>query len=209
MSEKMMRFKQLLCALALLLCAAGANAQFRYGPIAGVDISSLKFKQDLFSVDQSVGFSAGVMSEMMFPGIGFGFNVGLLYEQRGATLNLGERKIWASEGYGKERTYLHYINIPLHLRFKWTRMDGFEDYLAPFVFGGPDFGFLAGHNKIEALDYAGGEVGLTCGLGLELWKHWQVSASYTWGMTYALKTAQLTNLSAQNRTWNVRVCYLF
>ncbi len=33
--------------------------------------------------------------------------------------------------------------------------------------------------------------------------------SYTWGVTYALKAAVLTNMSAQNRTWDLRVCYLF
>ena len=195
--------------VAAFMCAATGFAQFRYGPVAGVDVSTLEFKQDLFTVDQSVAGSAGIMAEMMFPGIGFGFNFGALYEQRGATLNLGERKIWSSQGYGRERSRLHYLNIPLHLRFKWTRMEGLEDYIAPFVFGGPEFGFLVGHSKLDALDYAGGEVGLACGLGFELWKRWQVSASYTWGMTYALKTAQLTNMSAQNRTWNVRVCYLF
>lgn len=209
MNDKMKRLLFPLTVMALLLCAAAAKAEFRYGPVAGVDVSTLKFKQDLFTVDQSVGFSAGAMGEMIFPGIGIGIDLGVLYEQRGATLNLGQRKIWASEGYGRERSYLHYINIPLHLRFKWTRMEGFEDYLAPFVFGGPEFGFLAAHNKLEALDYAGGEVGLAAGLGVELFKRWQVSASHTWGMTYALKTAQLTNLSAQNRTWNVRVVYLF
>ena len=33
-------------------------------------------------------------------------------------------------------------------------MNGFEDILAPFVYGGPSFGFLVGHNRIPALEYA-------------------------------------------------------
>nr|MBD5376559.1 PorT family protein [Bacteroides sp.] len=201
-------FRTLVC-LVLLAVSASASAQFRYGPTAGVTISDLHFKQDLFSVDQAVGGLAGITAEMMFPGIGFGIDFGLQYELRGAFTNLGERKLWQSEGYGREHVMLHYVSLPIHLRFKWTRMDGLEDYIAPFVYGGPEFGFLAGHSRIDAYDYAGGEVGLAVGLGAELFKNWQVSAAYCWGMTYALKTAQLTNLSAQNRTWTVRFAYLF
>lgn len=88
-------------------------------------------------------------------------------------------------------------------------MNGLEDTFAPFVFGGPSFGFLLGHSKLPAMEYAGGDVGLTAGIGIELFRHWQIMASYTWGVTYALKAAVLTNMSAQNRTWDLRVCYLF
>lgn len=192
-----------------LLTVFVAGAQFRYGPTAGVTVSSLHFKQKLFDVDQTVGGAAGITAEMMFPGIGFGIDFGLDYQMRGAVLNLGQREIWSSQGYGNERSWLHYLNIPVHLRFKWTRMDGFEDILAPFVFGGPEFGFLVGHNRIPALEYAVGEIGLAAGAGVEIKRRWQVSASYTWGMTYALKTKLLTDMSAQNRTWNVRVAYMF
>jgi len=201
--------KKLFLTFVVALISLGATAQFRYGPTLGIDITTLKFKQDLFEVDQVPGASAGITAEMIFPGIGFGIDVGVTYQTRGAKLHLGDRKIWASQGYESPRSWLHYIDIPLHLRFKWTRMNGVEDIVAPFVFGGPSFGFLVGHNKIPALSYAAGEVGLAAGIGVELFKHWQVSASYTWGMTYALKTVLLTDFSAQNRTWDIRVTYLF
>ncbi len=145
----------------------------------------------------------------MFPGIGFGVSSGIFYEQRGATLNLGEKLVWASQGYGKERSYLHYIEIPIHLRFKYTRLNGMEDYVAPFVFGGPSFSILAAHSNVKALKYAGGEMGLTVGLGVEIFKNWQVQASRTWGMVYAVKTKLLDDFSAKNRTWDIRVVYLF
>lgn len=186
-----------------------AHAQFRYAPAAGVTITDLTFKQDLVSVGQTVGGTAGIQCEMMFPGIGFGIDFGLMYNLMGAKVNLGERKIWAVDGYGNERLALHYIQIPVHLRFKWTRMNGLEDYLAPFAFGGPDFTIMAGHSECDAMKYAGGELGLTAGLGLELFKKWQVSASYTWGMTYALKARLLDNWSARNREWTVRLAYFF
>lgn len=205
--------KKLYSTIVALVCLLGfsvpAAAQFRYGPTLGVDITNLKFKQTLFDIDPSVGYQAGIQGEMMFPGIGFGLDIAGLYTQRGATMNMGQRVIWSSDGYGRERTYLHYFEIPVNLRFKWTRMSGLEDYIAPYVFGGPTFSFLVAHNRIKALEYAGGDLGIQCGLGFELFHHWQVQASYTWGMTYALKTVKLEDFSARNRTWSVRFTYLF
>lgn len=195
--------------LSAVLCATSAHAQFRYGPMVGANITDLSFSQELITVDQSVGYSAGVFGEMMFPGIGFGVDIGLQYSQRGATLNLGEQKVWASDGYGKERAYLHYIDIPLNLRFKYTNLSGLEDYVAPFIFGGPTFSLLVAHGNIDALKYSGGEVGLSAGFGVELFRNWQVAGSYTWGMTYALKTVKLDDFSAKNRTWKISVAYLF
>ncbi len=203
--------KKFYCLIILFasFLAFDAAAQFRYGPTVGADLTNLKFKQDLFAVDQSVGYQAGIQCEMMFPGIGFGIDFGAMYEQRGATLHLGERKIWATQGYGENRSYLHYLNIPFNLRFKWTRMNGLEDYVAPYVFGGPSIGFLLAHNKINALDYTTAELGLSVGVGFEILKNWQLQGSYTWGMTYAVKTKLLDEFSAKNRTWSVRLIRYF
>ncbi|MDE6136335.1 MAG: PorT family protein [Muribaculaceae bacterium] len=193
----------------ICLCAAGAMAQFRAAGVAGVNINSLSFSQDLVPVDNAVGFHAGVLGELMFPGIGFGLDLGLLYNQAGAKVDLGSKEVWSSLGYGNERSYLHYVQIPLHLRFKWTRMSGLEEYVAPFVYGGPELNILVAHNKCKAYDYSGAEIGLTAGLGVEVMRDWQVSASYTWGMTNALETKLLDGFGARNRQWTVRVAYFF
>lgn len=194
-------------ACALFAAAPVATAQFRWGPSVGFNMNTMKFKQDLFDTHKGFGGSAGVKAEMMFPGIGFGIDMGLLYEQRAAQLDLGDRLIWSSQGYGDEKIRLHSIDIPFNLKFKWTRLGGTEDIIAPLAFGGPVFSFQAGHTGCKALKYSGGEVMLTAGLGVELWRRWQVTAQYTWGMTYALKTQLLTDLSARNRTLDIRVTY--
>ncbi len=198
----------IILAVAMLL-PLSSEAQFRRSVVAGVNINDLVFKQDLAGVSSLVGAQAGVEGELMFPGIGFGLSFGLMYNQLGGQVNLGEKKIWASEGYGNEKLYLHNITIPLHLRFKWTRLNGFEDTLAPLIFGGPEFSILAGHSKCDAIKWAGGDLGLTAGVGAEIFKKWQVTASYTWGMTYSLKTKLLDDYSARQRHWAVRVAYFF
>ena len=52
--------------------------------------------------------------------------------------------------------YLHMLEIPLHLRFKWTRMNGLEDYIAPFVYGGPDFSIVSNGMRHYCCRFDGG-----------------------------------------------------
>lgn len=211
----MKRFHLILLSL-IILAAPALKAEFRYAPIVGVTVGDLKFKQDLFDVSQKVAFQAGIQGELMFPGLGFGMDIGLLYNQMGARTDLSQRKIWSADGFRNVHTCLHMITIPVHLRFKWTRMNGLEDYIAPFVYGGPDFSIMAGHNSIKGNKgvknpwiYSGGDLGLTVGGGAEIYRRWQVSLQYTWGMTYLLKARKLDDFSARNCQWAVRVAYFF
>ena len=195
--------------MALLAGAPEAAAQFRYGPMAGVDFNTLKFKQDLFTVDTQVGPTAGIAGEMMFPGIGIGIDLGLFYQLRGSKLHMGERELWASQGYGTETMNFHTVAIPLHLKLKWHRLGGFEEKVAPIVYGGPTFGFTAAHSKIDAMTYAGGAVALECGIGAEFFEHWQLKAGYSFGMTYLAKAKILTNFSTRCNAWTIRLSYYF
>ena len=201
--------KFLILSIILLSVFGAAKAQFRYGPVVGVTLNRLVFKQDLVDVTQQVGYMAGIQGELMFPGIGVGIDLGLLYNQQGAMVKLGQKEIWASEGYGSERVYLHNIQISVHLRFKYTRLNGIEDKIAPIVFGGPEFNIQVAHGRCDAFKYSGGDLGLTAGVGAELFRRWQVTGSYTWGMSYALKTKLLDDFSAQSRQWTVKVAYFF
>ena len=200
----------ILIIFAAIFGAFNSSAQFRYGAMVGGNLTSLNFKQDIASVDQSVGYSAGVVTEMMFPGVGFGLDFGLYYEQRGATLGLNDWPIWQNQGINTpQRAYLHYAVIPIHLRFKYTNLNGFEDTLAPFVFAGPSIGLLVGHSKLDCFDFPFGEFGLDFGIGAEIKRNWQLSVSYNIGFTYAMKDKILTNYSARNNTLSLRLAYLF
>lgn len=201
--------KYILVCVAIMGASLSSRAEFRYGVQGGIGITTLNFKQDLVAVDQTVGPRLGVQGEMMFPGIGFALRIGALYAMQGATVDLGSRKIWASDGYGKEHLMLHTLEIPVNLEFKWTKMNGFEDTLAPFVFGGPVFSFNIAHSSCKAMEYPFGSIGLRAGVGAEIFKRWQLAGSYTWGMTYAIKAVKLENYSARNRYWSVSLTYFF
>lgn len=204
--------KKILAIVMLFIAMLGVNevqGQTRWGVVAGVDFTNLSFDQDLFTINQNVGATAGVTGELMIPGIGFGVDASLLYTQRGATLNLGERPLWSSQGYGKENMLLHYLEIPIHLKFKFKNLNGLENTIMPILFAGPEFSFLVGHSNIKAMEYAGGEFGIDVGVGCEILQRFQVNASYCWGMSYALKTKQLDDFSARNRCWKLACTYFF
>lgn len=200
--------KRILTLLAMLAATLlPATAQFRWGPVAGVNISNYRFKQKLVQCDQVVGPEVGVMGEIMFPGIGLGVDLGLNYSMHGSKMHFGEFPVF--EPAGTETSYLHTLQIPVNLRFKYTRLNGVEEKIAPFVFGGPVFSITVGHNNVSPLEYPGGCISLQCGIGAEIFRHWQVSGGYLWGMTYEVRTRKLDNYSARNSGWRVKVAYLF
>lgn len=199
--------KRLLALAASIVVCLTASAQFRWGPVVGANISRYYFKQDLLKCGQTVGPGVGVMGELMFPGIGIGMDIGLQYRMHGSKLNFSEYPVF--EPTGDKTSYLHTLIIPIDIRFKYTRLGGLEDKIAPLVYGGPVFSLTIGHNKVPPLEYPGGCFGLQCGLGAEVYKHWQVSAGYYWGMTYEVRTRKLDNYSARCQGWQVKVAYLF
>lgn len=201
--------KKLLLTLIAFLTTLGASAEFRWGPTVGINISELNWKQQLITSKSTVGFNAGAMGEIMIPGIGFGIDFAVKYAMHGAKVNFGEKEVWSSDGFGNETVLFHTLQIPLNLRFKWTRMNGFENYVAPFVYGGPVITFNLSTSNLSCIEHPEGSFGLQCGIGAELFEKWQISAGYLWGMSYDVRTVKLDNFSARNRGWQVNVAWLF
>ena len=200
--------KKLVLALIAILCSLGANAELRWGPTASINFNTFHWKEPLLDTHLQTCFDAGIMTEIMIPGIGFGVDAGLTYGMRSAKVNFGEWKIWNSEGFGNDNVVLHTINIPLHLRFKYTRLEGLEETIAPLVFAGPVFGFNVANNS-KALEKPLGTVSLDFGLGCELFQKLQVSVGYLWGVSYAIRTVKLENLSARADGFRVNLAYFF
>lgn len=201
--------KKILAILLLCVVAFGASAEFRWGPTVGVNISNTDWSQNLVATDQLVGFQGGVMGEIMIPGIGFGLDIALKYQMQGGKVHFGDQFVWASEGYGTTDLYLHTIAIPLNIRFKYTRLNGVENVVAPFVFAGPQFNFHISNSDCDAVKRTAGSVGIQCGLGAELWKKYQVSASYMWNLTDDVHTKVLDNFHARMKGWYVNFAVLF
>lgn len=201
--------RKFLVLTTLFVTALTASAEFRWGPQVGANFSTFHWKQTLIPTDMRTGFQAGVLGEIMIPGIGFGLDLGLRYNLHGAHLGFSKWPVWSSDGIESQDAWQHVIEIPLNLKFKWTRLNGVERTIAPFIFGGPVFSFKLGYNSQPALVHPGGYVSMQCGGGAELFEHWQISAGYSWGISYEIRTIKLDNLSAQPRSAFVNVAYLF
>ena len=200
--------KKLVLVLMAIVCGLGASAELRWGPTASLNFNTFRWKEPLLETHLRTGFDAGVMTEIMIPGIGFGVDAGITYSMRAAKVNFGQWKVWSDDGYGNENVMIHTVNIPLHLRFKYTRLEGLEETIAPLAYVGPVFQFNASGN-CKALEQPFGTMALDFGLGCELFQHLQVSVSYLWGVSYTTRTVKLENLSARSDGFRVNVAYLF
>lgn len=212
-----MNARKLTLLLTGCLVSLAASAQFSYGPQLGANFSELKFKQKIVDTSMQVGPSAAVQCEFIFTDFGLGIDFGLGYSMTGAKVNLGQKPVWSlpqQGGFGNETTLAHNLWLPVHIRWKWTKMQGVEEIIAPIVYGGPEFNIqlansLNRNHGIDAYRFSGGDVQLACGAGVELFRHWQITAGYSWGMTYMVKTRLLDDYSARSRGWNVRLAYMF
>ena len=201
-------FFALTLALAMIT-ATSSLAETRWGVTAGVNYNTIHFKQtDLFSSKAQLGGDAGVMGQLLSPGGTFGFDISLLYSMRNGTLNLGEQKVWASQGLGEENCMLHYVDIPIHLKYRFNKLNGVENTVTPLVFAGPVISFLAGHNKLaDQLKYVKVSTSLQFGLGCELFNKVEIKAGYRFGIGESLRTRLLDENTAKNRTFFIMATY--
>lgn len=204
-------------AFALVLCcvilagAVKAVAEPRWGVVAVGNYSTLKFNQDLIGVDAGFGGGVGLIGEIIIPGIGFAVDGSVIYSAFTTNVHFGERKVWNGIGLGNERLVNHTIDIPLNLKFKYTNLNGLENVIAPLAYVGPSFTVHVGDNSraAPAVSYKRIAVGIHVGLGCELFRKVQVSASYTWGINETLSTLKLDDFEAKNKFWRLQVAYMF
>ena len=207
----MKRISVFLVALAILTCNhAFAQTETRLGVTVGANYNSIHFKQNNFlTTDKAFGPMAGITGEMNIPGVGFAVDASLLYSMRAGKVHYGDHEVWSSGGYGNELCRMHYIDLPLSLKFKYHKLNGVENKIMPMVFFGPTFSFLVGKNLGEVNDYHPVSVLLRMGLGAELVRRWQIQASYNFSVGETLRTRLLDENIAKNRCWNVSVTYFF
>ncbi|MDE7403029.1 MAG: PorT family protein [Muribaculaceae bacterium] len=199
--------KKILTIVMILAVALGASAKFRLGPTVGTNWSMYHFNQHLVPTDMRAGFQGGLLCEVMIPGIGFGVDFGVKYTNWGGHTDFGKFKVW--EGMGNPDLRMHTISIPVNLRFKYTRLNGFEQYLAPLIYAGPQLNFNAANKHCAAIDRNGVSLGIQLGLGAEIYRRYQITAGYIWNVTHDFETRKLDDVSARIEGWNLSVAVLF
>lgn len=208
-----MRKIALVIASAVVLLSgitAHAQTETRWGVTAGANYNQIHFKQsDIMDVDRGLGPLVGLTGEMNIQGIGFALDGSLLYSMRSGKLHYGDHKVWSSLGLGTETCQLHYIDVPINLKFKYHKLNGFENTLMPFVAIGPTFSFLAGKNLTAANEYRPVSVLMHFGAGVELFRHLQIQGGFSFSIGETLRTRMLDENIAKNRCWNFSATYFF
>ena len=204
----MKRITLLITALLLASAAATAQSSSRWGITAGANYNEVHFKQqDIVPSTRMWGPQVGVTGEMNFGGIGFGVDGALLYTLKQGKVNYGDRPMWAAVGAGKETVSMHYIDVPLHLKFKWHRMNGLENTIMPMLFVGPQFSFLPYASHKELNSYPPVNVYLDMGAGIELMEHLQIRVGYNFSIGQSFHTKLLDENVAKNRTWYINATW--
>ena len=202
--------KIVLLIAATLVATAAVTAQTtsRWGITAGANINEIHFKQtDIVPTERGWGPQVGLTSEMNFSGIGFGVDGSLLYTLKQGKVDYGSRTMWAAVGAGKETVSMHYIDVPLHLKFKYNRLGGAEATIMPLVYVGPQFSFLVGANNKNLNSYPPVNVYLDMGAGVELKERLQLRAGYNFSVGQSFHTKLLDDNVAKNRAWYVNVTW--
>lgn len=204
----MKKIALLITALLIASTAAMAQTSSRWGVTAGANFNSIHFKQsDIIPSQRAWGPQVGVIGEMNFSGLGFGVDGSLLYTMKQGKVNYGDRVIWSSLGAGNENVAMHYIDVPLHLKFQFRRLGGMETTFMPLLYAGPQFSFLAHGSHSNLNSYPFVNVYLDMGAGFELFERWQVRAGYNFSVGQTLHTKLLDDNVAKNRTWYVNLTY--
>lgn len=195
-------------AVVAVMAMAPAAAQVRFGVKAGVALSSLHFNKkilnDITDGDNRAGFTGGVMCEVQVPVVGLCVDGSLLYAHRSTELKGSS----SNEVFKRD-----YIDIPINLKYKFNIV-GISNFFAPFVFTGPDFAILVGDKEQNGYKSKTLNTSWNVGLGAEILKHVQISATYGFGISKALEYVGVSNnsnegINGKDRYWTVTAAYLF
>ena len=184
--------KKLFTMVVLLATmAVAAQAQLKFGVKGGLNLTSMKFDNEILSKSNQAGFFIGPTVKFTLPVVGLGIDAAALYDQRSAKIE-------------DETIKQQSIQIPVNLRYGI----GLGSTANIFIFAGPQFGFAIGNKTSEIFDNVAdwrlkdSNLSANVGLGLLLFDHLQISANYN----IALGTTGEVDLnSAASTTWNTAI----
>ena len=194
-----------LLIVAAIFAVSVANAQVRFGAKGGLNIVKAEFNKDVFKSDNITGFHVGPTIEAMFGAGGVGFDVALLYSQKGFKSDI-------------ETVKNAYLEVPLNLKFKFGM-----PLVNPFVAAGPYVGFRIGGDKVwdvaenvqsirDQVKTQNFAAGLNFIAGAEVFNMLQLSLNYSWGLTSNYKTFDARSLDSYRgkaHAWSISAVVFF
>lgn len=204
--------KVLMIALVASIAAVvPAAAQFHIGPRIGTEINRFTLDKTDFKTDNRAGFTAGVMAEFTVPFIGIGGDISAMYVHR-VSDGQDVKDLFKDAKAFKSRDY---IEIPVNVKYK-LGLPVIGKVFTPYVFTGPSFAFLVSKKAImEAYENKAVDIAWNFGLGVQLFSHLQIGASYGLGLTNIVKKVpgvsadNLVTIDGKNKYWTITAAWLF
>lgn len=198
-----------------LLAAAPAQAQFKFGVKAGVnlaeapsDINVKNLAGQVLSTEGTTGFFVGPMAKFTIPVIGLGIEADALYSRTGAEV--------AGEKINKNS-----IEIPVYLRYDFA-LPLVSKVAVPFLAVGPQFGFAFGSTdeviaNLGKYEYKKSNLSLNLGAGAILLSKIQLHINYNialgktseWTGVDGVAEGMMKVMDSKTNTWQISAAYLF
>ena len=200
--------------LSLIICQLSfnpVNAQVRFGVKGGLNLTELKFSENVFDSSNRLGYFVGPSLKIGLPLGGLGLDIAGFYERRDAKLN--------GESIKQEN-----IVVPANVRVDFEANPALGIYLAV----GPQFAFNIGDDEFKwkkdevenTFQLKKSFLSVNLGAGLMLASHLQLSANYniacgktadvTWSSAASTVSDQVTSKSkSRNNSWQISLAYYF
>ena len=206
--------KLILVAMLAMLGVGAANAQFRFGVKAGLNLNKLDFKnlENSLDPDSGLGYTAGVVADFHIPVIGLGFDASLMYTRMNSGGEIST--VDASGKVVEEQVFAkNFIELPINVKYKFS-LPVVGSFLAPYIYTGPSFAFKLDKNTLEYVKSKTCQIAWNVGLGIELFNHLQVGASYGFGINNIVEKTNFGGINAEvlkvkNNYWTISAAYLF
>ncbi len=185
-------------ALALaFVMTLPAQAKFGFGVKGGLNVSKVKFDKSIMDGDNRAGFFIGPTAEFTIPLLGLGVDASLLYNNRSIKAVMTEKPDGGIIEYEKETQHLHYLDIPINLKYTL----GLGSMAAIYAATGPQFSFNVGDGKLFNNSYKlnKSDFSWNIGAGVKLFKHLQVGYNYNIAIG---KTAELKEDGLADTVWD-------
>ena len=186
--------------------ATTASAQFKFGLVAGMNMSKLSFDNGkYFDSDHRAGWYVGPKVWFNIPIVGLGVNASAQYSQRRMNVKSGDGEDAVSDSKN-----LNTIEIPINVRYTL----GLGSIASVYAETGPQFGFNVGNKTIsEVAKFKSSNVTWNVGIGARGLGHLEAGVGYNIALS---KFGELvpdaltgTKNDFKSNTWQVQVAYLF
>ena len=201
--------KKFFLAVAMLFIIGGAttaSAQFKFGIVAGMNMSKLSFDDGkYFNSEHRAGWYVGPKVWFSIPVVGLGINASAQYSQRRMNVKSGDGEDAVSDSKN-----LNTIEIPINVRYTL----GLGSIASVYAETGPQFGFNVGNKTIsEVAKFKSSNVTWNVGIGARVLGHLEAGVGYNIALS---KFGELvpdaltgTKNDFKSNTWQVQVAYLF